>query len=270
MKTIHPCLLALLLLFIPAVSKTQTGRFYIGPKAGLGIPNLTGGPGSTPLSEGYTSRLGLYGGLTALMQTGNHLALRAEINYSSQGGKRDGMQALPLPQDIIQLWQSLPDVGVPIPDYLYADVKSRAVLDYIEIPVMAQYRLALGKKTGFYLQAGPYVSILLHAKYVTSGTSLIYLDKAATIKVDDLLAQVSYPTLGPQDFGHTEDVTSDIRRFNVGGEGAAGFSWHMNRGMFFLEGGGNYGFIQIQKDKANGSNHTGAGTVTLGYLLGLY
>jgi len=40
----------------------------------------------------------------------------------------------------------------------------------------------------------------------------------------------------------------------------------MGSGKLFLEGGGNYGFIPIQKDDANGNNNTGAGTVTAGYL----
>jgi hypothetical protein len=33
----------------------------------------------------------------------------------------------------------------------------------------------------------------------------------------------------------------------------------------FIEGGGNYGFLTIQKDSANGKNNTGAGVVNLGY-----
>ena len=57
-------------------------------KAGFGIPSLTTGANSTPLSEDYASRLGFYGGFAAEMQTSKRFGLRAEINYSSQGGKR--------------------------------------------------------------------------------------------------------------------------------------------------------------------------------------
>lgn len=76
--------------------KAQTGKFYAGVKAGLGIPNLNVGSKSTPLSEDYSSRVGFYTGIVTEYKTNKRFGLRAEINYSSQGGKRDGMQALPL------------------------------------------------------------------------------------------------------------------------------------------------------------------------------
>jgi len=74
------------------------------------------------------------------------------------------------------------------------------------------------------------------------------------------------PAIGRESFDHAEDITAEIRRLNAGGQGCLGFGLTMGSGIFFLEGGGYYGFIPVQKDKANGLNHTGAGTITIRYL----
>ena len=107
---------------------------------------------------------------------------------------------------------------------------------------------------------------LMNAKNITSGSGSIYIDKAGTLPVDAILQLAQMPPVGALSFDHTENITSDIHRFNIGGQGAIGFELIMDSGKFFIEGGGNYGFIPMQKDDANGNNNTGAGTVTTGYL----
>ena len=244
----------------------QTFKYYAGAKAGFGIPNLSAGSISTPLSQDYVSRYGFYGGIVAEIQTASWFGLRTEINYSSQGGQRNGLQALPLDPQMQLLWQALPLFGVTPDNYMYADIKSEAVLNYLEIPVMAKLVFSLFPRLKFYLQAGPYLGILIKAKNVTSGTSEIYIDKDGTLSIDDILQQVQFPAIGQQSFAHTEDITSDVHRLNMGGQGAAGFALNMGSGKVFIEGGANYGFVPIQKDNANGNNNTGAGTLTAGYL----
>ena len=247
----------------------QSAKYYSVVKAGLGIPSLTTGSKSTPLSESYSSRLGFYGGFVSEFQTNKRLSLRTEINYSSQGGRREGMQALPLSNEMEQLWQILPGFGITPDEYMYADIKSEAILNYLEIPVMAKFTFGLSSRINFYLQAGPYMGLLLNAKNVTSGSSSIYIDKEGNLPVDAILQQAQMPLIGEQSFDHNEDIAADIHRFNVGGQGVLGFGLMMGSGRIFIEGGGNYGFIPIQKDDANGTNNTGAGTVTIGYLYGL-
>jgi hypothetical protein len=249
--------------------KAQSSKLYIGAKGGLGIPNLTAGSKTTPLSEGYSSRLGFYGGVVAEIHTSPKFSLRGEINYSSQGGKREGMQALPLISELIPLWQALPNFGITPGDYMYADIKSVAKLNYLEIPILAKFTFSLGPSLEMYLQAGPYMGLLMNANNITSGSSNIYIDKAGMQSVDAVLLQAGMNAMGKQSFDHTEDITSDINRLNVGGQGTVGFNLLLGKGKLFIEGGGNYGFIPIQKDDANGNNHTGAGTVTLGYLYAL-
>jgi len=268
MKTKRKLFVLVLILCSILPANAQKHKFYTGLKAGLAIPNLTAGTKSTPLSENYSSKLGSYGGIVGELQTSKILSIRAEINYSSQGGKRDGMQALPLPPALEQLWQMLPQFGITPDNYMYVDIKSKAILNYLEIPVMAKFTFSLGSRINFYMQAGPYMGIMLNAKNITSGSSSVYYkDSNGIFPIDAILSDEM--KIGELPFDHTENITSDIHRFNVGGQGAVGFELNMDSGKFFIEGGGNYGFMPIQKDEANGTNNTGAGTVTFGYLFQL-
>ncbi len=247
----------------------QTSGFSLGAKAGLGIPNLTAGTITTPLSEGYASRLGLYTGIVAEYQSEKWFGLKAELNYSSKGGQRDGMQALPLAEEMQPLWQMLPLLGISPEDYMYVDIKSEAILNYIEIPVMAKSSFKLGSRINFYLEAGPYLGFILKAENISSGSDGIHVDKAGMIAIDDILELAGQPVVGNVSFDHNQDITNDVNKVNFGGQGAVGFELVMNSGKLFIEGGGNYGFIPIQKDEANGNNNAGAGTVTFGYLFNL-
>lgn len=269
MKTINIWLIITIIFCDPLLTLAQSAKYYAGTKAGLGIPNLTAGSKTTPLSEDYTSRPGFYGGVVTEFQSNGWFGLRAEINYSSQGGKRNGMQALPLSSELEQLWQMLPGFGITPDEYMYVDIKSKAILNYLEIPVMLKSTFNIGSRINFYMQAGPYMGLLLKAKNVTSGSSNIYIDKGGSLPVDAILQQGQLPLIGVLSFDHNEDITRDIHKFNTGGQGAIGFELIMNYGKIFIEGGGNYGFIPIQKNNAHGTNNTGAGTVTFGYLFTL-
>ncbi len=266
MKNIKSLLVLTFLTCTLLTVSAQKSGFYTGLKAGLGIPNLTAGSKSTPLSEDYTSKLGFYGGVIGEFQGEKRFGLRIELNYSSQGGKRDGLQALPLPAGFEQLWQMLPNLGVSPGDFMFVDVKNKAIINYLEIPVMGKLSFKVTQGLNFYMMAGPYMGILLNAKNVTSGSSSIYLDKSGNIPLDPILQLANLPTVGKLSFDHNENITKDIHKFNTGVQGAIGFELMTGTGKFFIEGGGNYGFISIQKDEANGTNNTGAGTVTVGYL----
>jgi hypothetical protein len=106
-----------------------------------------------------------------------------------------------------------------------------------------------------YLAAGPFVGFLLSAQQVTSGQSALYLDPRG---------QQALP-VGPQSFDNTQDIKSQLKGVNFGFEGNVGISYRVGGGAIFIEGGGNYGFVNIQKNAIDGSNNTGAGTVDIGY-----
>ncbi len=58
-----------------------------------------------------------------------------------------------------------------------------------------------------------------------------------------------------------------MHKGNFGIEGDLGFALKAGSSKIFVEGGGNYGFLNIQKGTENGKNHIGAATVRLGYAI---
>ena len=237
-------LLSCLFFTIGLMSSAQT---RIGVKGGLSIPNLKSGNSGNDINSGYGSRLGPDFALFAEFSLSKIFSLQPQIEYSAQGGKKDGVQAFPPPPPYDQM--------VPPGSYLYANYKSTAKINYLMIPLLVKTRFDLGKSFNAYAAAGPFVSFVLSAKNITRGSSNIYLDKNETQQV----------TPSPQSFDNDQDIKDELRKANFGIEAAAGFAYSFGQSEIFIEGGGNYGFIKIQKDKANGENNTGAGTVTLGY-----
>lgn len=75
------------------------------------------------------------------------------IEYSSQGGKKNGFQAMSVPANMLPLF---PPGQAPL--YLYADYKSEAKLNYLMVPLLAKVGWQLGRSQyglRFYIDAGP-------------------------------------------------------------------------------------------------------------------
>lgn len=231
-------------------------QWEIGARGGLSIPNLTaGGSQNNPLNTGYSSRLGPDFGVSGEYHFSTLFSLEGRVEYSSQGGKKDGMQALTTPDAIVQYYQSQ---NISPPPYLYANYKSEAKLNYLLIPVLAKFGWGLGAGSPWriYAEAGPYLGFLLSAKQVTSGNSNLYADGAATEPLPG----------GAQSFDQTTDIKSQLHTTNFGIDGNIGLSYTVGKkNNIFVEAGGNYGFLNIQKGTANGKNNTGAAVATIGY-----
>jgi len=248
-------LLLLLCINLSVFVATAQSNILFGLKGGIGIPNLTTGSGnSNPLADGWSSRLGPYFGLVGQYDLYKRWSLQVELNYASQGGKKDGVQAIPSSE-----FASMIPTGYPVPAYLYANFNTVSRLNYIELPVMAKYTLPLNKKFDVFISAGPYVGFLFNAKNISTGKSNVYLDEKATEQI----------TTQAVSFDTTQDIKSDLKQFNVGIQGGVGISMKLKKGILFFTAGGNYGFIPIQKDKSNGQNNTGAATLIVGYLVHL-
>lgn len=241
-------------IFLLAANKSQAQNFSLGIRGGISVPNLTaGGSESNPLNTGYKSRLGpdaaIFGefGISK-----SNFSLVAMLEYSSQGGKKKGMQAFTVPDEMKPMFPP-----GQVPEYLYADFQSTAKMNYLMLPVLAKFDWNLSRNTpiSFYADAGPFVSYLLNAKQVTAGSSFIYLAPDAQ--------QPIMPS--KQSFDATNDIKDQLHKFNAGVSGNVGLAWNFSGSRIFIEGGGNYGFLNIQKGTANGKNHTGAGTVDIGY-----
>jgi Outer membrane protein beta-barrel domain len=239
-------------MFVMLNKPVQAQNTAIGARAGISIPNLSsGGSESNPLNTGYSSRLGPEFGIFAEFKFSDLFSLQPMLEFSSQGGKKDGLQAFPTPSQISEMYPS-----GEAPTYLYANFKSNAIINYLMIPVLAKFGHTFNNSPfRVYIDAGPFVGFLIYAKQETSGSSEYYTDPQGTQALP----------IGAQSFDHTQDIRDQLNSVNFGVEGNIGIGYSMGSGNIFFEAGGNYGFLNIQKGTANGKNNTGAATAVLGY-----
>lgn len=234
-------------------------KISLGINGGISIPELSSS-GNNEVSEGYTSRYGPAFGIFADWGIGKNFSIRTQVDYASQGGKRNGMQPVTDPPE--QLSQMLPP-GTR----LYANFRNEAILNYLEIPVMLKMRIGEGTgKFNYYVDLGPYIGFLLNAHQKTSGTSQFYLDKAGTMPLT-----VQGQPLPAQSFDANTDVKDDLKSSNFGITGGGGITYALTKKQHLvLDARGALGFTVIQKDtQANGKSHTGGLFVTLGYTIDL-
>lgn len=247
-------LLFSLLLLSSSIGLYAQTSISIGAKAGLNIPKITAA-GNNPMSKGYSSRLAGNAGIFGEFRFSELFAIEANVMYTQQGGKRDGMQAVPaamIPQGV-----DVPP-GITI-EYLYADFKSETKFNYIMVPIHAKFGWRMGAASPFRVDvgAGPFVSFLMSAKQITKGNSPIYFDQKGTMPVTPII-----------DMAKDRKITDEMRRVNFGVSAAASLSYDLDaaaKHRIFLEVGGNYGFVKLQRNATNGQNRIGAGTVALGY-----
>ena len=248
------CSLLTVLIFLISKNGFNQTEIKVGLKVGISIPNLQSS-GNNPVSHGWSSRLGPYTGIVGEIKLSKKLYLQAELNYSSQGGKKKGAQAI-----ATNNFTSYFPPNTEVPPYVYANYSNVVKLNYLELPVMLKGEFELNTKISFFVNGGPYMAYLLNAKSVTGGSSNIFTDQ-----------QMTQPLLpAPASFDQSMNVKSDLNKFNLGIQGGLGLSLNFNNtNKLLITVGGNYGFVYIQKDDTNGKNNTGAATVSLGYLFKL-
>jgi hypothetical protein len=254
---------------------------------------------STPVSDDYNMRTASGFGLFTELQINPAVSLRLGVEYSGMGGKKDGMQALPSQRLLTEMMSSnismagmtpeqemaLGVLAMTLPQFYYADVKNIARLDYVKIPILAQYGRDVGTSPWrVYVNAGPFVSFALKGRQASSGNSKLFSDASATttlwanipdvvmigeIPIPKSLVSSQFPEIEralnePVTFGET-DITGELRSTNFGVTGNVGIRYQHNRNFFFLEVGGNYGFFTVQDNDTNGSNRLGGASVMAGY-----
>lgn len=280
--------IVLLVCFFALNNKIEAQPIHLGLRGGLAVPNIVAGS-DNPLSDGYSSRFAGCGGIFTEIGLNNTFSVRFGVEYSGQGGKRNGIQAMSSSQlftDMAaQMGASMPteivaalgEIAANTPPIFYADVNNTVKFDYLMIPLSLQASKSIGNSPyRIYVNAGPFVSFLMSGEQASKGSSKIYLSKDKSVDLWSNIPLEKQQMLGaiPQlasvlengtEFG-TSDITSEIRPVNVGVQGNIGFSYQCgNSSRFFIEAGGNYGFLRIQKNKENGDNSIGSANVVIGY-----
>ena len=248
----------LMIFLVPMAAMAGSGNqnVKIGIKAGTSIPSLRDN-GENEISKDYESKMSGNFGLVADFLISGRFSLKTGLDYSGQGGVRNGQQPVTnLPSQLSQF--------LPKGTYIYANFNNNSILNYMEIPVMG--KLEWGNKMKYYLNAGPYVGVLLNAKQKTSGNSQFYLDKTAMMPLT-----ISGQPLGNQSFDANTDVKDDINSTNIGLTGGVGLSFDLSRNSALVfDARAAYGLKSVQKDtELNGNSKTGGIFLTLGYLFSL-
>jgi Outer membrane protein beta-barrel domain len=242
----------LVIVMIALASPCNAQNIQPGLKVGASAPDIKG---NSEQSKGYTSRFAPFFGLSFTKKLSTFFNLQTEINYSPQGGKRNGMQPI-----------DGSSFGAPAGTTLYANFKNATKLNYLEIPVVIQL---YGEKpqesnTVFYfVNFGPYAAVRLKAETKTSGSSLIYLDKEGTT----VLSTQEGTPLPPQSFNSATDIKQEIKRMNFGITGSIGSGYNFDGHKFFLEARFTRGLINIQTHPdQSGKNKTGSLIFAAGYI----
>lgn len=239
-----------------AVGQDDPGT-YVGFKGGLSIPQLSGGQ-DNELSRDYKSRIAPNFGVFFDIGVAKKISIQPEVNFAGQGGKREGIQ--PVTQPI----PNLP----PLPNgaYYYGDFSNKAILNYLETPVLVKYRFGGKDRTRIYLNGGVFYGRLLTAETKTAGSSTLYLDRNGDFPI--LLPPNGDP-LPPIPFDATTDIKDDVNKNNFGFTGGGGVEVPFGKNYFVIDARVSRGVLDIQKDPANGNSKTGNVVVSIGFAFGV-
>jgi hypothetical protein len=232
-----------------------TQNLQLGVKGGLSLPNLSSSGGSE-VSKGYKTISGPDFGLFVDYTIIDKISIESGLEWSTQGGQKSGLQAIPASADLAQYFPPGSNV-----QFLYANFSSTVRLQYLMLPVLLKYKMDLDDADHWklYWDGGIFGGLLMTAKASASGSSQIFYDKAQTQPVASLIVK----------FDSTGDIKNQLHKGNFGIEGNVGILYHMNSMSYFIEGGANYGFINLQKNSQNGVNHTGALIFRIGLFVSL-
>jgi hypothetical protein len=244
--------------FITSLFTTSNGisqNFKLGIKGGLSFPNLASSGGSD-VSEGYKTISGPDVGLIVEYRIAKNLFLESGLEFSTQGGQKSGLQTIPASPDLARYFPPGSNV-----QFLYANFASAVKLQYLMLPVLIKYTMDMDDAGHWrlYWDGGVFGGLLITANASAKGTSRVYYDKGETSQVSSVAVQ----------FDSTGNIKNQLNNANFGIQGNVGGLYHINSISYFIEAGGNYGFINLQKNSKNGNNYTGALIFRIGLLYDL-
>ncbi len=244
------CVLA----FVGIAQAQNERENYFGVKGGVSIPQLSGGD-ENEFSRDYKSRTAPNFGAFIELGVNSKFSVQTELNFAGQGGKREGIQPLTV---------SPPGLP-PLPNgaYYYGNFKNTAVLNYLEIPVLAKYKFGTKGKPRVYVNGGVFYGRLLTAKSKTAGSSTLYFDRAGQVPI--LLPPLGTP-LPPISFDADTDIKNDVNKNNFGVAGGGGIEFPVGKNYFLIDARIYRGLLNIQKDTVrNGNSKTGNLVISVGY-----
>jgi len=216
------------------------------------LPNLSSSDGSE-VGKGYKTISGPDFGIVFDYTLAKNVSIETGLEFSTQGGQKSGLQTIPASAELARYFPPGSNV-----ELLYANFTSTVRLQYLMLPVLIKYTLDLDDAGHWkiYWDGGFFGGLLITANASAAGSSKVYYDKAETNQVGSLSVQ----------FDSTGNIIKQLNKVNFGIQGNVGGLYHMKSMSYFLEAGGNYGFINLQKDSRNGNNYTGALIFRMGIL----
>lgn len=221
----------------------------IGAKSGFCFPSLATSQEEREIS-GW--RDAVYGGVFMRFKLGGLLYLQPELNYSPQGGEQNGMQIVP--ENYIS------EIKLPVATTVYARFNSTEVLNYVDLPVLVQLRVA-DHELSYAAFAGPYVSFLVFAKTKLRGSSRLFVDQNGEIPFTP-----GGRTLPVLSFDRDIDTRPGIRKVIGGIQGGFSAGYSLWSGRLFFDVRAILGLTNVYNDPAmNGKARTQAWMMAVGY-----
>lgn len=252
--------------FVSTLLSTQIiaqKTIFFGLKAGLSIPSLSAGQNLNDWNKDYVSRVGPQFGIFANIPLNTNWSLVPELDFAGQGGKRNTLQPITIPEQYFDLFQSTFHTDK---DYLYGTFKNTSRINFLQLPIQLQYHthIALNGRLHFFAQFGPFIGYMLAAKQIVKSDSLrVFLTEDPASELPPFLVEEFFGTK----VDTIIDGKKELYHWNYGIQGGIGFSYTLGKGKLSIEGGGNYGLRYLQIGNEHGKNRIGAGLVVMSYAL---
>lgn len=278
-KPIKNLIKVFILIFVTQLGFSQTKEneadlkeskpIKIGIKAGYSLGKLSS-PEENIYTEDYNSTNGFDVGVTFEFPQTNLISIQTEVNLTSRGGSRVGLQPITGNELSEQLNMFLPFIGLPLitdENPLYASFENNFDLKYLEIPVLAKF--GWGDDFRFFVEAGPYLGILLSSKQKTNGDSQFFFDSDGTIPViipNPTGGQPPFIELPAQSLDAKTNTKDDLKTVNFGGILGLGVSKKVgDKGEIIFDARTSLTLNTIQFNEVFGESRVGGIIFSLGY-----
>jgi hypothetical protein len=229
------------LLFIQQSVSGQRFPSHIGIKGGMNASTLAANT-SNIITSNYNHRTAPDFEIFIETKISKYLTFQsAGLEYSSQGAKREGYQPFRTTDKYSQYFTS-----GQVPKDLYANFDKELKLNYVFLTSVFRVSTNAERKRMVrpFIGAGFYTGYLLSAKEILKGSSVVYKD-----------SQQAQPlSSSAENFNENRSIKKELHKLNVGLNGSIGLTVDIEKFRIYLEGGGNYGLININKDVEEGKN----------------